>query len=65
MNDMIDHALAFITERVDAHLTSNSSEPYFVALNGVQGAGKTTLVSHYETLCTEFASVSLLFARPS
>ncbi|KAI0457519.1 putative Uridine/cytidine kinase [Xylaria acuta] len=34
----------FITERLRSHLSSGSTRPFILGLNGVQGVGKTTLV---------------------
>ncbi|KAI0860654.1 putative Uridine/cytidine kinase [Xylaria cubensis] len=34
----------FITERLQLHITSGSTRPFIIGLNGVQGVGKTTLV---------------------
>ena len=45
MAEMLDHVLPFIASRAGAHERSDIPKPFFVALNGVQGAGKTTLVS--------------------
>ncbi|KAI0971488.1 putative Uridine/cytidine kinase [Xylaria arbuscula] len=37
--------IPFILERVQSHFKSGSTRPFIVGLNGVQGVGKTTLVS--------------------
>ncbi|KAI1363026.1 putative Uridine/cytidine kinase [Xylaria arbuscula] len=43
--------IPFILERLQAHLKSGSTRPFIIGLNGVQGVGKTTLVSRLaETL---------------
>jgi len=45
-DDKISHCEAFILSRLAIHQASlNASHPFFIGLNGVQGAGKTTLVS--------------------
>ncbi|OCL10456.1 P-loop containing nucleoside triphosphate hydrolase protein [Glonium stellatum] len=57
MSDIVDdkseHCIPFILDRLEAHRKkyADTSEPppFFLGLNGVQGAGKTTLVS---TLCS-------------
>jgi pantothenate kinase-related protein Tda10 len=45
MTEMLDHALPFIGERLDLEHIRDASKPMFIGINGVQGAGKTTLVS--------------------
>ena len=45
MSDMLDHALPFVVRKIEAYKKNNTLKPFFVGLNGVQGAGKTTLVS--------------------
>ncbi|KAI0428095.1 putative Uridine/cytidine kinase [Xylaria sp. FL1042] len=37
--------IPFILERLQSHLRSGSTRPFIIGLNGVQGVGKTTLVS--------------------
>ncbi|KAI1430355.1 putative Uridine/cytidine kinase [Xylaria sp. FL1777] len=37
--------IPFILDRLQSHLKSGSTRPFIIGLNGVQGAGKTTLVS--------------------
>lgn len=52
MPDIIDdksqHCIPFLLERLQAHQARHASNPnpppFFLGLNGVQGAGKTTLV---------------------
>jgi D-glycerate 3-kinase len=42
----LDHCLPFILSHFTSHNASpNSKRPLFVGINGVQGCGKTTLVS--------------------
>lgn len=58
IDDKSEHCIPFILERLEAHRKkyANRSEPpppFFLGLNGVQGAGKTTLVS---TLCSTLQS---------
>ena len=36
--------IPFILERLRTHLSSGSTRPFIIGLNGVQGVGKTTLV---------------------
>jgi D-glycerate 3-kinase len=48
VDDKSPHCIPFILSRLAAYQSSNdttSSRPFFIGLNGVQGAGKTTLVS--------------------
>ncbi|KAI3341930.1 putative Uridine/cytidine kinase [Ustulina deusta] len=43
--------IPFILERLQSHLKAGSTRPFIIGLNGVQGVGKTTLVSRLaETL---------------
>jgi len=49
LDDKSEHCVPFILDRIKQHLDSAHSEghtasPFFIGLNGVQGAGKTTLV---------------------
>lgn len=59
MPDIIDdksqHCIPFITERLRLHREHYESRqeappPFFLGLNGVQGAGKTTLVGELSFL---------------
>lgn len=47
LDDKSQHCIPFILERLAAHreLHGEDAPPFFIGLNGVQGAGKTTLVS--------------------
>lgn len=67
LDDKSEHCIPFITERIVAHREYYSKAekeipPFFLGLNGVQGAGKTTLVSghvfHY-LHCIEITLQSL------
>ncbi|KAI8956256.1 putative Uridine/cytidine kinase [Xylaria longipes] len=43
-DDKSPTCVPFIVERLQAHLSSGSTRPFIIGLNGVQGVGKTTLV---------------------
>ena len=47
VDDKSEHVIPFLLKRVEQHQKEHgeSSKPFFLGLNGVQGAGKTTLVS--------------------
>ena len=49
---MLHHAIKFLKdeERISKYLALNQG-PYFLAIQGVQGSGKTTLVSMYQRMC--------------
>lgn len=52
VDDKSEHCVPFILERIKLHGDSYKSRgetppPFFIGLNGVQGAGKTTLVGLY------------------
>ncbi|EON66118.1 hypothetical protein W97_05361 [Coniosporium apollinis CBS 100218] len=56
LDDKSEHCIPFILERLEAHREAHEGStppPFFLGLNGVQGAGKTTLVS---TLCNTLRS---------
>ncbi|KAK5141604.1 hypothetical protein LTR04_002536 [Oleoguttula sp. CCFEE 6159] len=58
IDDKSEHCVPFILERLQAHRIKHESRgnvvpPFFLGLNGVQGAGKTTLVS---ALCNTLRS---------
>src|SRR4051812_18721193 len=44
IDDKSSHCIPFILSRLQLHQSSNPTKPFFIGLNGVQGAGKTTLV---------------------
>lgn len=47
LDDKSEHCIPFILERLEAHREAHEGStppPFFLGLNGVQGAGKTTLV---------------------
>ncbi|MCJ1335561.1 hypothetical protein MMC09_000833 [Bachmanniomyces sp. S44760] len=54
VDDKSPHVIPFVLERLQVHLNSHSAgdlkdakaPPFFLGMNGVQGAGKTTLVSN-------------------
>jgi D-glycerate 3-kinase len=54
VDDKSQHCIPFILSRLRIHQKQNPNAPFFMGLNGVQGAGKTTLVKalseHLETL---------------
>ena len=53
IDDKSEHCIPFILKRIEAHRGSyekagkDAAPPFFLGLNGVQGAGKTTLVSDF------------------
>ena len=57
IDDKSEHCIPFILERIEVHrqqyqALGETPPPFFVGLNGVQGAGKTTLVGElYSSLC--------------
>ncbi|KAF2157502.1 putative uridine/cytidine kinase [Myriangium duriaei CBS 260.36] len=56
IDDKSEHCVPFILERIKAHRQAHEGQnppPFFIGINGVQGAGKTTLVS---TLCETLAA---------
>lgn len=49
IDDKSEHCIPFITDRIKLHQETyhragKDAPPFFIGLNGVQGAGKTTLV---------------------
>jgi len=54
IDDKSEHCVPFILDRIKEHREASESKgekptPFFVGLNGVQGAGKTTLVCRRPT----------------
>jgi hypothetical protein len=50
LDDKSEHCIPFILDKIKAHCEYYKKEgkdapPFFLGLNGIQGAGKTTLVS--------------------
>lgn len=45
IDDKSPVCIPFILSRLAIHQAAHPSSPFFIGLNGVQGAGKTTLVS--------------------
>ena len=45
IDDKSPVCIPFILSRLKAHQCQHPNKPFFIGLNGVQGAGKTTLVS--------------------
>lgn len=56
LDDKSEHCIPFILSRLEAHRANHATTtppPFFLGLNGVQGAGKSTLVA---TLCATLAA---------
>lgn len=51
--------IPFILKRLEEHRRT-SQQPFFIGLNGVQGAGKTTLVGGHFSLQSKSLSVNVL-----
>jgi D-glycerate 3-kinase len=49
LDDKSCHCIPFILSRHAAHSSRSPNTPFFIGINGVQGAGKTTLVSTLST----------------
>ena len=52
IDDKSEHCIPFILDQIKTHrqqyeARGETPTPFFVGLNGVQGAGKTTLVGHF------------------
>jgi D-glycerate 3-kinase len=45
IDDKSPHCIPFILSQLSSHQAAHPEKPFFIGLNGVQGAGKTTLVS--------------------
>lgn len=70
IDDKSPHCIPFILERLKIHQAKDGGKPFFIGLNGVQGAGKTTLVSalqetlsKQEKLQTLVCSIDDLYLR--
>ncbi|KUJ10355.1 D-glycerate 3-kinase [Mollisia scopiformis] len=50
VDDKSPHCIPFILTLLSQHLINNPSTPFTIGLNGIQGAGKTTLVSTLSSL---------------
>lgn len=61
IDDKSEHCIPFILSRLKEHRERSGKDgpPFFLGLNGVQGAGKTTLVGDAASICL------LGFARTS
>ncbi|KAJ5895295.1 hypothetical protein N7495_006986 [Penicillium taxi] len=63
IDDKSQHCIPFLLKRLDDHRKrqNGNASPFFLGLNGVQGAGKTVLVSTlYQTLQSEPYSLSVV-----
>lgn len=63
VDDKSEHCIPFILELLKQHKDAYESKgekppPFFLGLNGVQGAGKTTLVSYFSFLLLPRYNVS-------
>lgn len=52
LDDKSEHCVPFVLEQIKRHRQAHAHRedgcpPFFVGLNGIQGAGKTTLVSTF------------------
>lgn len=49
IDDKSQHCIPFLFDRLQAHQARHptNTPPFFLGLNGVQGAGKTVLVKHF------------------
>jgi len=66
IDDKSEHCVPFILDRITKHRELYASKgeqptPFFVGLNGVQGAGKTTLVCKYSI--TSFHSMKMSYFK--
>ena len=55
-DDKTEHCIPFVLERLKGHREQHENKgekvpPFFLGLNGVQGAGKTTLVCDLTFVC--------------
>lgn len=62
-DDKAQYCIPFILERLEAHHRQHEGEenapPFFLGLNGVQGAGKTVLVTFFPPLLRSISNHSL------
>jgi D-glycerate 3-kinase len=70
IDDKSEHCVPFIIDRIKVHRESFESKgekptPFFVGLNGVQGAGKTTLVCINHEVPSQYHHISLRTRRTS
>jgi pantothenate kinase-related protein Tda10 len=64
IDDKSEHCIPFLLERLKVHREGDDGgRPFFLGLNGVQGAGKTTLVSIAE--CFQFQLPSMSICSPA
>ena len=61
IDDKTEHCIPFVLERIKIHRQQHEGKgekipPFFLGLNGVQGAGKTTLVCDVD-LCSYFQAI--------
>jgi pantothenate kinase-related protein Tda10 len=71
VDDKSEHCIPFILDKIKAHRDYHKKEgtaapPFFLGLNGIQGAGKTTLVSnlnYFESSTKEHGSQLSLTPR--
>lgn len=64
IDDKSPHVIPFTLTHLTAHLTSpNSARPFILALNGIQGIGKTTLVTALASALAESLRTSLRGSR--
>ena len=62
IDDKTEHCIPFVLERLKIHReryesTGEEVPPFFLGLNGVQGAGKTTLVSDVYSMLVSYYHV--------
>jgi D-glycerate 3-kinase len=53
IDDKSPHCIPFILSRLGLHRAQSPEKPFFIGLNGVQGAGKTTLVAKLQETLME------------
>lgn len=62
VDDKSQHCIPFLLDRLRVHTERHrgnpSTPPFFIGLNGVQGAGKTVLVSSIQSWSISHASGS-------